>query len=175
MRPTAGRRSPARSCRALEQPLPDCRGQVRRLIRVEPGGVDLRNQRIQRAIALARRGFQRAPKRRFQADRGLMAGDQDRSLLGRRVRAVALWHQYMCWPPLIDRVEPVTKPPFSSTRKATPRAISSALPSRPTGIFATILPSTSSGTAATMSVSMYPGAIALTVTLLRAPSCAKAF
>ena len=63
-------------------------------------------------------------------------------------------HQYICWPPLIDSVEPVTKPAFSSTRKATPRAISSALPSRLTGILATILPSTSGGTAATMSVSI---------------------
>ena len=48
----------------------------------------------------------------------------------------------------------VMNPPFSSTRKDTPRAISSARPSRLTGILAMILPSTSSGTAATMSVSM---------------------
>ena len=51
--------------------------------------------------------------------------------------------QYMCWPPLIDRVEPVMKPPSSPHRKATPRAISSAWPSRPTGILATIFSSTS--------------------------------
>jgi hypothetical protein len=44
----------------------------------------------------------------------------------------------MCWPPLIDSVEPVMKPAFSSHRKVTPRAISSALPRRPTGIYATI-------------------------------------
>ncbi len=62
--------------------------------------------------------------------------------------------QYMCWPPFIDSVEPVTKPASSEHRKATPRAISSARPSRPTGILATILVITSGGTAATMSVSI---------------------
>jgi len=46
------------------------------------------------------------------------------------------------------------KPASSAQRKATPRAISDALPSRPTGILATILASTSSGTAATISVSI---------------------
>jgi len=50
--------------------------------------------------------------------------------------------QYMCWPPLIDRVEPVMKPASSAIRNITPRAISSALPSRPTGILATIFSST---------------------------------
>src|SRR6476661_10580607 len=170
MRRTAARRSLARSCGTREQPLPDRRGQVRRPVSLQPRGVDFCDQRVQRAPALAHSSVQRAPEHRLEADRGLMAGDQHRPFLRRRVRR----HQYMCWPPLIDSVEPVTNPPFSSTRKATPRAISSALPKRPTGIFATILPSTSSGTAATMSVSMYPGAIALTVTLLRAPSCASA-
>jgi len=62
--------------------------------------------------------------------------------------------QYICWPPLIDRVEPVMKPPSSETRNFTPRAISEAWPRRPTGIFATILSSTSAGTARTMSVSI---------------------
>src|SRR3546814_7670910 len=42
--------------------------------------------------------------------------------------------QYICWPPLIDSVDPVTNPASSAHRKATPRAISCALPSRPTGI-----------------------------------------
>ena len=51
-------------------------------------------------------------------------------------------------------VEPVMKPPSSATRNSTPRAISLALPRRPTGMRATILASTSGGTAATMSVSM---------------------
>ena len=51
-------------------------------------------------------------------------------------------------------VEPVMKPPFSLVRNATPRAISSAIPKRPTGILATIFSSTGAGTAATMSVSM---------------------
>jgi hypothetical protein len=62
--------------------------------------------------------------------------------------------QYMCWPPLIDSVEPVMKPASSAIRNITPRAISSALPSRPTGILATIFSSTLAGTAATMSVSV---------------------
>jgi len=62
--------------------------------------------------------------------------------------------QYICCPPLIDSVDPVTNPPSSEHRNATPRAISCAWPSRPTGIFATIFSSTSAGTAATMSVSI---------------------
>src|SRR5687768_658395 len=62
--------------------------------------------------------------------------------------------QYMCWPPLIDSVEPVMKPASSAIRNITPRAISSARPKRPTGIFATIFSSTCGGTARTMSVSM---------------------
>ncbi len=62
--------------------------------------------------------------------------------------------QYMCWPPLIDRVAPVMNPASSAHRKATPRAISCACPSRPAGIRATIFSSTLAGTAATMSVSI---------------------
>ncbi len=62
--------------------------------------------------------------------------------------------QYICWPPLIDSVEPVMKPASSAIRNTTPRAISSALPSRPTGILATIFSSTAAGTAETMSVSV---------------------
>ena len=62
--------------------------------------------------------------------------------------------QYMCCPPLMLSVDPVTNAASSEQRKDTPRAISSALPSRPTGILATIFSSTSFGTAATMSVSM---------------------
>lgn len=62
--------------------------------------------------------------------------------------------QYICWPPLIDSVEPVMNPASSAQRKATPRAISSAWPSLPTGTRATILVSTSCGTAATISVSI---------------------
>ena len=37
----------------------------------------------------------------------------------------------MCWPPLIDRVDPVMKPPSSDTRNNTPRAISWASPTEP--------------------------------------------
>ena len=55
----------------------------------------------------------------------------------------------MCWPPLIDNVEPVMKPASSETRKRTPRAISSALPRRPTGTLAMIFSSTAGGTART--------------------------
>ena len=62
-------------------------------------------------------------------------------------------HQYMCCPPLIDSVLPVMKSAPSAVRNATPRAISSAWPSRPTGMRATIFCSTSAGTARTMSVS----------------------
>ena len=119
---------------------------------LEPRGVDLRDQRIDRqprSRAAASSARQNIGSRLIEV---WMAGDQHRAFDRRRV--IRPLHQYMCWPPLIDSVEPVMKPPFSSTRKATPRAISSALPSRPTGILATILPSTSSGTAATMSVSI---------------------
>ena len=60
----------------------------------------------------------------------------------------------MCCPPFTLIVEPVMKPASSAHRNTTARAISSAWPSRPTGIFATIFSSTSGGTAATMSVSI---------------------
>lgn len=72
----------------------------------------------------------------------------------RRGRGRAFARQYICWPPLMLRVEPVTNPPSSEHRNTTPRAISFAWPSRPTGILATIFSSTSAGTAATMSVSI---------------------
>src|SRR6185369_11437328 len=150
MRRTAARPLRARSSLTRKKPLPDRRSEVGRPPGVEPLDVDLGDQRVDRHAALFRRGLQRSPEHGLQADRRRVAGDQHRSFPRRRVVAVALWHQYMCWPPLIDSVEPVTKPAFSSTRKATPRAISSALPSRPTGIRATILPRTSGGTAATM-------------------------
>src|SRR5438270_791310 len=121
-------------------------------MRIETRRIDLRHQRVDRAATVACGRFERAPEHRLETDRGRVAGDHHRPF-DRRIVVGAL-HQYMCWPPLIDIVEPVMKPAFSSTRKATPRAISCALPSRPTGIRATILASTSSGTAATMSVSM---------------------
>src|SRR5690606_29347368 len=68
-------------------------------------------------------------------------------------RTAATSRQYMCWPPLTDTVEPVTKLARSSTRNITAWAMSSAVPSRPTGIVAMIFSSTLSGTARTMSVS----------------------
>src|SRR5215218_321581 len=101
MPPTVALRSAGRSCRALEQPLPDRRRKVRRLIRIEARDVDLRDQSIQWAAALARRGFQGTPEHRLQTDRRLMPGDQHRAFPGRRVGR----HQYMFWPPLIDSVE----------------------------------------------------------------------
>src|SRR5690606_20940288 len=61
--------------------------------------------------------------------------------------------QYICCPPLMERVDPVMKPASSATRKRTPRATSLAWPRRPTGIRSTIFFSTFSGTARTMSVS----------------------
>ncbi len=42
--------------------------------------------------------------------------------------------QYICWPPLIESVDPVMKPALSLVKNSTPRAISLAWPSRPTGI-----------------------------------------
>ena len=51
--------------------------------------------------------------------------------------------RYMCCPPLIDSVDPVMNSASSAVRKATPRAMSIALPSRPTGMRATIFSSTS--------------------------------
>jgi len=53
----------------------------------------------------------------------------------------------------IDKVDPVMNSASSAVRKATPRAISTARPRRPTGMRATIFSSTSVGTARTMSVS----------------------
>src|SRR5215472_10529954 len=62
-----------------------------------------------------------------------------------RPRGLCYAAQYICWPPLIDSVEPVTKVAVSETRNSTPRAISSAWPRRPIGMRATIFFSTSSG------------------------------
>src|SRR5688572_28722153 len=133
-----------------EKPLPDRRSQIGYAVfRVKPLGVDSRDQGVDRELLALRGLFQSLPEHRLEADRGLVTGDGDGALGG-----LAEHHQYICCPPLMDRVEPVTKPAFSSTKKATPRAISSALPRRLTGILATILASTSSGTAATISVSI---------------------
>lgn len=66
------------------------------------------------------------------------------------------------------------KPAFSSTKNATALAISSGYPSLFLGILLTILTSTSSGTAPTISVAIYPGAIQLMVIFLEAVSRARA-
>ncbi len=72
---------------------------------------------------------------------------------GPKPTASGAGNQYICWPPLIDSVDPVMKSPSSAVRNATPRAMSLAWPSRPIGMRATILVSTSAGTARTISVS----------------------
>ena len=94
--------------------------------------------------------------RGFPLSRGLTtcAGMTGTAFRAWRRRSTAPPAQYMCWPPLIERVEPVMKPMSSSTRNSTPLAISLACPSRPTGMVAMIFSSTFSGTARTMSVSM---------------------
>ncbi len=92
----------------------------------------------------------------IEADRGLVPGDLHRALDG---RVIDLRHRlpfsHVLAVPLIDSVDPVTKPPSSEARKATPRAISTASPQpadRNAGddLFEHVL----AGTAATMSVSM---------------------
>lgn len=139
---------------------PDWAGQGRHAGQVYAG-----DKGIERQAVTLRMIAQGVPEYRFQTDRGLVPRNGhaalDRRGKGRRqgaiirpVQGVARHHQYMCWPPLIDSVLPVTKPPSSLQKKATPRAISCAWPRRPTGIFATIFSSTAGGTAATMSVSI---------------------
>ena len=59
----------------------------------------------------------------------------------------------MFCPPLMESVEPVMKSASSEVRKATPRAMSCAVPSRARGMRAMIFYNTSGGTARTISVS----------------------
>ena len=129
---------------------------LRELLDKEPGiGVDLRDERVERKALAPGRILEHLPEQRLEADRGLVPGNLDRALDRRVVADVhRLSAQYMCWPPLIDIVDPVMKPASSEARNETARAISSAWPRRPTGIRATIFSSTFSGTAATISVSM---------------------
>src|SRR3954466_11370498 len=98
---TAVRRSPVRSFAPFEKPLPECGGEVRRLVGIEPRGVDFSDQSVQRTFPFPRRGLERLPEYRLETDRRLMSGDQHRALLG---WSVIRLHQYMCWPPLIDSV-----------------------------------------------------------------------
>src|SRR5215475_430706 len=76
--------------------------------------------------------------------------------------------------PFTVMVAPVIKAASSPARKQVILAISSALPRRPTGIVAMMPCSTFSGTACTISVSMYPGQITFTVMPFLAVSCANA-
>ena len=69
---------------ARKQPLPDRRGQIWRPLSLQPLNVDLCDQRIQRAAALARCGLQRAPEHRLQADRRLDGRRSGTDLFRRR-------------------------------------------------------------------------------------------
>ena len=151
---------------SIQQPAADCTRQIGR-IAVRCGktlDIDTGDKGVERQAGRSRRRLQRAPEQGLERDRTGMACNGHAALdrpgvkrragfrrpgCGRRPLA-----QYICCPPLIDRVDPVTKPASSLHRKATPRAISSAWPRRPTGILATIFSSTGAGTAATISVSM---------------------
>src|SRR4029450_11848254 len=102
-----------------KQPLTDGGSEVGRTTRgVEPLDVDPGDQCVDRQLLLLRCAFQPSPKYWLKADRSLVAGNGYRPF-----RRRSQHHQYICCPPLIDRVEPVTKPAFSSTKKATPRAV----------------------------------------------------
>ncbi len=83
---------------------------------------------------------------------GIHASPGDARIRRRRASDQRAHHQPMYWPPLIARFAPVIQRARSSTKKPTAKAISSGSPKRPTGICATILLRTSSGTAITMSV-----------------------
>lgn len=142
-------------CQIGDQPQPDCACEARRRIGYYPLRIDSGDQGIARNAATLRRLNQKVPEDRFKTDRRLVTSNLDRIFFRRVVEiAHAPGVQYMCCPPLMLMVEPVTKAASSAVRKATPRAISSAWPSRPTGTPATIFSSTFSGTAATMSVSI---------------------
>ena len=66
------------------------------------------------------------------------------------------------------------KPEFLSTRNRATLAISSGVPSLPTGIFASMSVSMFCGIWSVISVLIYPGAIAFTVIFLPADSLANA-
>ena len=117
-------RSAQRSSARNEQPLADRRGQIGRAAGASSRSTSIRAiSALSGTLVAAPPRLQRRPEDRLQADRGFMPGDRHRALRS----ADAERHQYMCWPPLIDSVDPVTKPACSSTRKATPRAISLGL------------------------------------------------
>src|SRR5579883_3090162 len=83
--------------------------------------------------------------------------------------------RYMYMPPFTAMTCPVMYPASSLARNFTAAAMSSGFPIRPSGTDARIFARTSSDSTFVMSVSMYPGATALTVMLRLAISCASVF
>src|SRR5579863_591843 len=102
---------------------------------------------------------QHIPAVEFKAD-GDCGADAAR---GARYERRATLTVHMSIPPLTSQVAPVMNDDWSATRKCTTRAISSGLPSRPTGMFSLIALSTFSGTCSSISVATKPGATVLTV------------
>src|SRR5437870_9545270 len=119
-------RDPGSRSFARKQPGANGTGQIGRIVLLDARGIDLRYQCADRHAFLNGGIAQRIPEDRLEADRSGVTSDDDRSL----DRAGHCRPQYMCWPPLIDSVEPVMKPASSPQRKTTPRAISSAWPRR---------------------------------------------
>src|SRR5262245_8634555 len=88
--------------------------------------------------------------------------------------ATAIQSSYVYIPPFTANTCPVIYDASSDARKATAAATSSTVPSRPSGICAAQSACACSVTARVMSVSIMPGATALTVMLRDATSCARA-
>lgn len=138
----------------FDQPDPDGTGETAGRRRRQTFIVDRGDQRVDRQRRFFRGSLQHIPEKRLQTDRGLMPRYGDAALDRRVVRRPVSHHQYICCPPLIDNVDPVMKPAFSLVRNSTPRAISSAWPRRPIGIWATIFSITLSGIVASISVAI---------------------
>src|ERR1043166_4422501 len=71
--------------------------------------------------------------------------------------------RYIYIPPFTPMISPVMNEASGEARKATAAATSSGLPKRPIGVICRTTSSEAAGTSAVMSVSMKPGATALTV------------
>ena len=137
-----------RHCALLDQPQANRAGQSRWYRGNNPFCIDPRDKRVDRHAPRLGSGAQHVPEQGFEANRCLVPGNLDRAFDrrvigsghaatlppgGSEARAkppimatLALVAQYMCWPPLMLMVEPVTKPASSEHKNATPRAISSA-------------------------------------------------